>query len=325
MSVNIQKNGELVRLAGQDIENDNYSVTDLETSEINDTDYIPMSDANGVKKKSLLSNLLPIRFRNNSGIAQYSLDGGSTWKNFRNPVGTADASKVLTGYTFANSESDEIQGGLGTETKTVTSGTSSTTVNPSSGKLISSITVNPVTISSNTISLSGNTITAKATASNSATKTTTDKTTITKQAATTYYGKIGGNKGPTLFSAGDYVYFEGDYKCGGSTYINNIKCSTSGTAATATRAFNGTTAWMCNKVYVFPYSGSITAVNVKILKPDGSTLKTLCNATGLTGIDVGDSYTAVDVVDFTTDGSSTYTISITCTGGKARCLCIWHR
>lgn len=53
-----------------------------------------------------------LRLRLDGDQAQYTADGGSTWKNFRNPVGTADQSKVLTGYTFANSWNDSLNGSM---------------------------------------------------------------------------------------------------------------------------------------------------------------------------------------------------------------------
>ena len=59
---------------------------------------------------SLKSGLANFTFRNNSGKAQYSMNGGSSWTNFRNPVGTAVAADVLTGKTFANSSSDSVAG-----------------------------------------------------------------------------------------------------------------------------------------------------------------------------------------------------------------------
>lgn len=56
------------------------------------------------------SDLLRLRLDGNQ--AQYTADGGSTWKNFRNPVGTATQSQVLTGYTFANSWNDSLNGSM---------------------------------------------------------------------------------------------------------------------------------------------------------------------------------------------------------------------
>lgn len=51
-----------------------------------------------------------LKFRVNSGNAQYTKDNGGTWVNFRNPTGTAEASNVLVGKTFANASSDSVNG-----------------------------------------------------------------------------------------------------------------------------------------------------------------------------------------------------------------------
>ena len=59
---------------------------------------------------SLKSGLANFKFKNNSGKAQYSMDGGTSWVNFRNPVGTAAAADVLAGKTFANTSSDSVAG-----------------------------------------------------------------------------------------------------------------------------------------------------------------------------------------------------------------------
>lgn len=59
---------------------------------------------------SLKSGLANFKFKNNSGKAQYSMNGGTSWTNFRNPVGTAAAADVLAGKTFANASSDSVAG-----------------------------------------------------------------------------------------------------------------------------------------------------------------------------------------------------------------------
>ena len=59
---------------------------------------------------SLTSGLANFKFKNNSGKAQYSMDGGTSWVNFRSPVGTAAAADVLAGKTFANTSNDSVAG-----------------------------------------------------------------------------------------------------------------------------------------------------------------------------------------------------------------------
>ena len=70
-----------------------------------------------------------LRFRDNEGVGQYSVDNGGSWRNFRQPTGNATASQVLSGYTFANADSDSLTGSMtnqGTKTASLYSGQSYT-------------------------------------------------------------------------------------------------------------------------------------------------------------------------------------------------------
>jgi len=51
-----------------------------------------------------------LEFKNDNGVAKYSLNGGTSWSNFRNPTGNAEVGNVLVGKTFANASGDSLTG-----------------------------------------------------------------------------------------------------------------------------------------------------------------------------------------------------------------------